>query len=296
MKVIVVLSTLFALTLATSHQLRSLTQREILEYWTPERMQAAAPLDISPTNFNPSSVPVEISGTDAVYASVSRRAPFNFTSGYAPSYTTSPWKAIGRVFLTLGGADNYCSGSVVDSNLVLTAGHCVYFPGRGWSTNFVFVPGYNDGNRPFGSFAATSLTTSNAWLTSTAFCQDWAIATFEEDIESTTGRLGLLWNADLSHTWRSLGYPSQAPFNGSRMYYTEAVLGGTLDAGCGTNVIGVGSDTMGGASGGPWIINFDTNPQINSVNSFRQINPPSIYGPYFNTNFQNFFCNISSLC
>lgn len=37
-----------------------------------------------------------------------------------------------------------CSGSVINKNLVATAGHCVYdaIGGGGWVTNFIFVPGY----------------------------------------------------------------------------------------------------------------------------------------------------------
>ena len=66
-----------------------------------------------------------------------------------------PARVHGKVFLTLDGADYVCSATVVSSpshTLAWTAGHCVHGAdfGAGFATNWMFVPGYADGQRPFG--------------------------------------------------------------------------------------------------------------------------------------------------
>ena len=73
-----------------------------------------------------------------------------------------PGRVHGKVFLTLDGADYVCSATAVSSpshTLAWTAGHCVHGAdfGAGFATNWMFVPGYVDGQRPFGSWVATSL-------------------------------------------------------------------------------------------------------------------------------------------
>ncbi len=65
----------------------------------------------------------------------------------------------GRVF----GADPVngpfsCSGislATPSGSIVLTAGHCVYEAGR-WARDLSFVPGYDHGRRPFGTFRAVA--------------------------------------------------------------------------------------------------------------------------------------------
>ena len=64
----------------------------------------------------------------------------------------------GAIFLALGHGEGFarCSGTSVDApnlSVVFTAGHCVDEggpQGRWFSRNWVFVPGYHDGERPFG--------------------------------------------------------------------------------------------------------------------------------------------------
>jgi hypothetical protein len=108
------------------------TPAEVNRYWTPERMERAQPPD----------------------------------QEIAPARDTAyPERVHGILFITLGGRDGGCSATVVTSlrrNLILTAGHCVVISGGEgvmpqWATNVLFVPGYRNGTRPFGSFAASEL-------------------------------------------------------------------------------------------------------------------------------------------
>lgn len=73
---------------------------------------------------------------------------------------------MGRLFFTWLGKPASCSGSVIDTRsqrLVLTAGHCVHYAGI-WSRRMIFVPGYQNGRRPFGSYRARTLWTTGPWV------------------------------------------------------------------------------------------------------------------------------------
>jgi len=303
---------------------------EILSYWTPERLRNARHHDAIyrdgshvPADTHPNVdaqgqelEPVFIEGritadhTEAreVHSSNhSKRYPFAFTSGYAPSYTTYPWYLIGKVFFTQNGLDYVCSGSVVNQYIIATAGHCVYdgINGGGWSYNFVFYPGYNNGAAPYGAWAAYQLWTTTEWTTYGSFCKDYAFAILNENsagqaIGDYLGWFGCLYNAGQSLSWRSLGYPQEAPFTGAWDYYADSALGvvdsscgGRCGSSCSPSTQGIGTDTTGGASGGPWIYQWGTNYYVNSINSYKYTNQPNaIYGPYWDSAWYSLFSEV----
>ncbi|MFB0633062.1 MULTISPECIES: trypsin-like serine peptidase [unclassified Streptomyces] len=169
---------------------------------------------------------------------------------------------VGKVFYhnPTNGNDYVCSGSSVNSaaqNVVLTAGHCVY--DGAWMTNWIFVPYYDHGARPYGTWYAANMTTFNGWTQNhyreydVAFVNVWNNA---DTLGHTVGGEGL-------RTWGSipqavlgvtaLGYPAEAPYDGQWQYY--CLGSATLDTS--DNTLGMPCPLNGGSSGGPWLQNYD---------------------------------------
>jgi V8-like Glu-specific endopeptidase len=65
---------------------------------------------------------------------------------------------------------HYCSGSVVDSqtgDIVITAAHCVYDTSAGAYVNsLAFVPGYHDGQEPYGIWTPSKIVVPQQWIDS----------------------------------------------------------------------------------------------------------------------------------
>src|ERR1700710_2167120 len=123
--------------------------RQIERFWTPARMAAARPLEMT----------VGRSGHSDVHLG---RRPLVATASYSlvPTPETPPSAWNGRLFVVQNGKEGFCSATAIDSpsrRLVLTAGHCVNTgpeggkPGK-WSSYLEFVPGYNLGAAPYGVF------------------------------------------------------------------------------------------------------------------------------------------------
>lgn len=217
------------------------------------------------------------------------------------SYQTNPaaypWRITGKVFFTQAGVRYQCTASIGHSYMLWTAGHCVYDSTKGgWSTNFVFIPAYNNGAEPYGRWFAAKLSTTNEWRDRRDFSRDlgavhvarrwinganWAIGDY-------LGFHGYVVNTGydrVSQQWTAIGYPAASPFNGMSMYYVRSNLQ-VQYAYHNPDTVGINSDATGGASGGPWLRNWNmiSPGQVNSVNSFKFTNDASkMYGPYFDT-------------
>lgn len=76
-----------------------------------------------------------------------------------------PSPAVGPLFYTGQGSPGHgCTASVVHSprgDLVVTAAHCVHQ--GGFRTDLAFVPGYRDGEAPYGVWVPTSVDISPEW-------------------------------------------------------------------------------------------------------------------------------------
>ncbi|MFF4427660.1 trypsin-like serine peptidase [Streptomyces sp. NPDC001513] len=76
---------------------------------------------------------------------------------------------VGRIYVT-GGQDAACTATVVGTNTVVTAAHCVRTPLSGgssktatWDENLYFVPGYRDGQSPYGGFTVRRVHMAEDW-------------------------------------------------------------------------------------------------------------------------------------
>src|ERR1700761_3928812 len=125
------------------------TARQVERFWTPQRMAAARPLEMT----------VGRQGRADVHLG---RRPLAATASYSVGATPEvpPYAWNGRLYVVQGGEEGFCSATAIDSasrSLVLTAGHCVNTgPKKGrpgtWSSYLEFVPGFNLGAAPYGAF------------------------------------------------------------------------------------------------------------------------------------------------
>ncbi len=242
-------------------------QQQVRDYWTPARMRAAIPREMA--------VPGQKGKPSKGGAAVK----------------VSPQPQFGKVFFTLGGTNYVCSGTATQSSngdVVTTAGHCLNEGPGAYATNFAFVPAYDNGNRPYGTWVARSLITTNQWKNSGDFNHDVGFAVMADlngrSLTQVTGSYPIAFNLGYGLKFDAYGYPAASPFNGQSLYKCSGTagrdtLGGTADH-------RLACDMTGGSSGGGWI----TGGKLNSVNSFKySIDKNSMYGPYFGSTEQSVY-------
>lgn len=234
------------------------------------------------------------------------------------TYTTFPYSTVGKLFFQIPGVGTFvCSASALTSqnrSVVWTAGHCVYSPPPGTGgyvgphTNFIFIPSRRAGANPVGSWTALASATTVGWQLGLLEYDHGALimnrgGLANLHVGTVTGMLGLLTDVKPNQHFHAIGYPQAArnlaqtqpgaQYNGEfQEICTAATAGSDLPTGGAGDprTIGIGCDQTGGASGGPWIVNFSGFPNaqnnlLNSVFSYRYTgpNPPEnlkIYGPY----------------
>lgn len=300
------------------------SSEDVANYWTTERMKKAKPYDVGSRSGEPKltkdasgpqgpaggvepingSLPTGklgddggsyVAPDDANLASYSYPYPYSRLNIFTP-YTHQKYRTSGKVFFKQGGSDYVCSGTLVNSanrSLVITAGHCVHGGGAGkvYHSNWTFVPAYNNGSRPHGTWAAQALFTLNGWANSGDFTYDIGAAVLApragDGVKAVNllGSRGMWWNKTrMQHFW-SLGYLSAAPFTGQTLILCTASHGADDNAGAGPDSIGIGCDMTPGSSGGGWVVNIGHSGGgfVNGINSYKYsaTQPLSMYSPYF---------------
>ncbi len=181
-----------------------------------------------------------------------------------------PYSASGHLFFTItksGGIDapgNYsCSASIVQHRILITAGHCLGSPvvnGQGFNyyTNWLFIPADINGTAPFGSWTWNYGIVASGWYNgggSLPNSEDWAFLILNDNngvkAGSEVGWLGSATYALSGNNVTELGYPCNLD-SCEYMQQTQA----QVDASGGSNTYITGSAGGGGASGGPWVLDF----------------------------------------
>jgi V8-like Glu-specific endopeptidase len=266
-------------------------QQRVADYWTPERMRAATPMDLITVDSGVELSPVprgRAATVDATVASFPNVGSV-WTGGGTVVRTT------GRVFFTNpDGGGGGCSGSAVTSankSVVITAGHCVKH--GVWRANFVFVPGYDDGRSPLGKWTASKLMAVPQWADAENLQFDIGAAVMNplagKRLTDVVGGQGIAFNQARGIDMYAFGYPAGRPYDGRKLIYCS---GTTLtNQGFGDN--GLTCNMTPGASGGPWLLGFSEatgTGTVNSVTSVKVITRKDrLLGPYFGVEAQDLY-------
>ena len=294
----------------------SVQQALTLDYWTPARLRAAKPADSLLRGKSLADVagsvkvgePVTKAGTSGSILGLEDL--FAFGGGY---YTGggNVVQTTGKVFFSQGGSNYVCSGSSVVSgneSVVQTAGHCVNEGGGvnegpgAFVTNFVFIPGYDDGAAPHGQFAARKLVTTSQWSGSGDLNYDVGYAVVSPaggtTLTDKVGGQGIAFNQARGQNMYSFGYPAASPYDGSDIAWCH---GKVANDPLGSSDQGMNCNMTGGSSGGPWFTNYNESTGVgtlNSLNSFKYNLPllgNKMYGPYFGSVIQAAYNNAQGL-
>ena len=190
--------------------------------------------------------------------------------------TSNPNAQVGKLYFDTDPSPTFrwswCTGSAVNSgnkSLVLTAGHCVYdISNRRWYTNSFFVPGYENGRRPFGTWTVRVQSTTRNYFNTGASADDMAAVVVNHNagvaLVNRVGGHGIAFNQPVNQFRTSLGYPitdSRWPgwtSSGEDMYYCQGT-DSYFSTGSFAGQMLIGCRMTGGSSGGPWLTNVQSN-------------------------------------
>jgi V8-like Glu-specific endopeptidase len=173
----------------------------VLDYWTPERMQEAVPMDLPIVNQSSArqvpadqimqkykgqkpevhygalpSVEVMPDTRQIIKPRMSDKqngGQLQDTGTLNEQFSSQrlvplsadlsyPYTTVGKLYFTTPSGNKTCSGVVINDRVVATAGHCMY-SGTGWYGNWMFVPAYRDGTTPFQKWAYQSGAVPGTW-------------------------------------------------------------------------------------------------------------------------------------
>ena len=281
-----------------------------VQFWTAERMLAAreATLIVPMENANVSQARRISVGPEATIAAVNPEigGPSSRALNTAGRHAVTT----GRVFWSCqAGYQSSCSASVISStsgDVIVTAGHCVYDTNSlSWlvNCNWVFVPGYNNGQAPYGIWPAREVAALNTWTKENPdYNADVAFVALSQvngkHITQVTGSQAIGFNYARGQQTFSFGYPVNLA-NGQVLQFCSGVPAASLYTADNYQGLGLSSCLMtGGSSGGPWLQRFDESTGVGttySVNSFTySLAPNTMNGPYFDSNIQSLWNYITS--
>ncbi|MEU8431406.1 peptidase [Streptomyces sp. NPDC029216] len=254
-------------------------------FWTAERMRQATPLDVTAAPGGARTAP----SATALPTRVPPTSPTAFPqAGGAWTGGGAVVKTSGRVFFTFQGRTASCSGDSITSqngSTVITAGHCVKYQGA-WHTDWIFVPGYDNGNAPYGQWPATKTFATDRWAASEDMNMDVGLAVVAplngQKLSQVVGAQGIQFNGGYNKKMYSFGFPAAAPYDGTKLIYCSANTGKDFLL---TKDHSMSCNMTGGSSGGPWFQDFNESTGLGtqvSVNSFGyNFLPNTMFGPYF---------------
>ncbi|MFA5552309.1 MAG: trypsin-like serine protease [Trueperaceae bacterium] len=175
-----------------------------------------------------------------------------------------------KVVFQFGQGTSSCSGTMIDSFHVLTAGHCVYsYERQVWASNVVVVPALDSPSEPpYHSARGMELWAWSAWMYNRDFNHDVGLIRLNRPVGGATGWQGyggvpdpIGWGFEVppcsnvpkaSSGFNVPGYPGEYPYSGLQMYNHH----GTWDACTDGYIVNYYGPAIGGQSGSG-VINAD---------------------------------------
>ena len=180
---------------------------------------------------------------------------------------------IGAIFSTedgsISGEGHYCTGSVVNSpegDIIVTAAHCVY-DSSGVYTDIAFVPGYHDGQDPYGVWIPSAVVVAPQWASNSDPNYDVAFVVVHEEgsstkIQDVVGGDDLGLDPGYTGLTQVIGYPesTEEPVNCTNYtaeFSDPSLTTPQLQFDC--------ANYPGGTSGGPFLQSVDSNTNLGTV-------------------------------
>jgi V8-like Glu-specific endopeptidase len=219
-------------------------------------------------------------GTGTASDDGDQKAAFSAASG-TPMAVSAPLTGsaftgvsqVGAMFSTsdgsISGQGHYCTGSVVNSpegDIVVTAAHCVY-DSSGVYTDIAFVPGYHDGQDPYGVWIPSAVVVPPQWASSGDPDYDVAFLVVHEEgsatkIQDVVGGDDLGLSPGYTNLTRVIGYPESTEEPVSCTNYTAEFSDPSLS----TPQLQFDCDNYpGGTSGGPFLQAVDPDTGLGTV-------------------------------
>jgi V8-like Glu-specific endopeptidase len=198
-------------------------------------------------------------GTDRLAARIAKAVGLLSASSHqGRSFQGTP--AVGALFAISNGklGTHFCTASVIHSphgDLLITAAHCVTgTQGTGTQGTIAFVPGYANGNAPYGIWYVTQVFTDQAWASSSNPDDDVAFLTVSQHnaivpIEDVTGAEKLGIGLPSNERARVVGYPNGANEPIFCNNWTRAFSATQLEFDC--------DGYTDGTSGAPFLVQVD---------------------------------------
>jgi V8-like Glu-specific endopeptidase len=257
-----------------SAEISSADAGETERYWTNQRMAKATPLN------SRNGVSAERATAQAAKAAAFGGIP-----------------TLGAVFFNNGAGDHYCTASVVASKskrLLLTAAHCIH-GGKGgrYASKVAFVPKYDRGKRPYGTWTARRLVVDKRWQRNSDPDLDFGFISLNtrsgRTIQGVVGSNRLAINQGAGRTVNVAGYPRIVWDRRDRPIWcrvtTKRQSRYQLRMDCG--------GFYGGTSGSPWLLKYNTRTHTGYINGViggyqGGGNTANIsYSPYFDKDIYN---------
>jgi V8-like Glu-specific endopeptidase len=259
-------------------------------YWSSHLSTTPSATDVPQATASPAAAAVASAGlpsptanptgTSTIAAETSEKQLSVLASG-APMAVSNPLTGaafdgvpqVGAMFSTddgsISGQGHYCTGSVVNSpqgDIVVTAAHCVY-DSSGVYTDIAFVPGYHDGQDPYGVWIPSAVVVAPQWASSSDPNYDVAFVVVHEvdsasKIQDVVGGDDLGLNPTYTALTQVVGYPesTEEPVtctNYTQEYSDASLTTPQLEFDC--------ANYPGGTSGGPFLQAVDSNTDLGTV-------------------------------
>lgn len=210
------------------------------------------------------------SGTSA--AAAAGGSPMSVSDPLAGSpFTGVP--QIGALFGTtdgsIDGQGHYCTGSVVNSpqgDVIVTAAHCVY-DSSGVYTDIAFVPGYHDGQDPYGVWIPSAVVVAPQWASDSDPDYDVAFVIVHEQgsatkIQDVVGGDQLSLGPAYAGLTQVVGYPqsTEQPItctNYTKQFSDPSLTAAQMEFDC--------ASFPGGTSGSPFLQGVNANTGLGTV-------------------------------
>ena len=214
----------------------------LLRFWTRSRLLRALPL---------------VAGH--------RRMPLR--GQLASSHLARPGTAlrVGALFEHSSSGNHFCTASVVSSpgkDLLITAAHCINGgKGAGYKSHIVFIPGYRDGQEPFGVWTPARLLVAPQWADSADPDYDVGFVVLKprggKNIQQVLGASRLGNDSGYQYLVHVTGYPDSGNAPITCVNWTSRFSRTQLRFKC--------SGYTGGTSGSPWVTHFNSRSHTGTI-------------------------------